>query len=242
MPKICPRCGYVNPDDANYCVKCGYPLSPQPPSPLQPDRLTTAFNIFTKNLSLILPPIIMLIIELVLAGILAAITVGIFFISPTAALVTALIFSVILGIVYALIFSITVHTTTFMAQDSARGIKPNTSSAFGNAMNTLSKLSSIIIVLVILGLLLGFTRFLGVLWIVLGLAGIPLFIISSATVLNRPMSLTEAINWYSRAFNVDGAASAVILVGSLLSLIPIVNIFTIPYTAILTYIMVRDIS
>ncbi|MEM3912191.1 MAG: zinc-ribbon domain-containing protein, partial [Saccharolobus sp.] len=27
MAKQCPRCGYINADDANYCSSCGYPLS-----------------------------------------------------------------------------------------------------------------------------------------------------------------------------------------------------------------------
>lgn len=27
MVKVCPRCGYNNPDDVNFCIKCGYPLN-----------------------------------------------------------------------------------------------------------------------------------------------------------------------------------------------------------------------
>ncbi len=26
-PQVCPRCGYVNPKDAKFCLRCGYPLS-----------------------------------------------------------------------------------------------------------------------------------------------------------------------------------------------------------------------
>jgi hypothetical protein len=40
MVKYCPKCGYPNPDDAMYCVRCGTPLAtvqPQPqPAPQQP--------------------------------------------------------------------------------------------------------------------------------------------------------------------------------------------------------------
>ncbi|AAK42802.1 zinc ribbon domain-containing protein [Saccharolobus solfataricus] len=256
MPKQCPKCGYINPDDANYCSKCGYPLQYQPiistnppstpsptsPNPLQPDRLSTSFNILTKNLSIIFPPIIMLIIEVILLALFGAITAGISLISPVAFTVTALIFSIIIGIVDAIIFSITVHTTTYMARDAVMGAQLNLNNAFTNARNTLSRLYPIIAILIVLGILLGLSRSLGLGWIIMGLVGVLLYIVSAATILNRPMSLSETINWYSRAFGVDAGGAVVILIGSLLSLIPIVNIFAIPYTSILTYLMVRDIS
>jgi len=33
MVKYCPRCGYPNPDDALFCVKCGYQFPQQPSNP-----------------------------------------------------------------------------------------------------------------------------------------------------------------------------------------------------------------
>jgi len=37
MVKYCPKCGYPNPDDAQFCIKCGSPLQAQPPNYQQPN-------------------------------------------------------------------------------------------------------------------------------------------------------------------------------------------------------------
>ncbi|RLG39953.1 MAG: hypothetical protein DRN78_06070 [Thermoproteota archaeon] len=26
-PQVCPNCGYINPKEAEFCLKCGYPLT-----------------------------------------------------------------------------------------------------------------------------------------------------------------------------------------------------------------------
>ncbi|QGA53211.1 zinc-ribbon domain-containing protein [Sulfolobus sp. E5-1-F] len=253
MTKQCPKCGYVNPDDANYCSRCGYPLPQQPvissnypstppPNPLRPDRITASLNIFTRNLSIIFPSIIMLIIEIILIAVLGAITAGIGLILPVAFTVTAVIFSIIIGIIDAIIFSITVHTTTYMAQDAVMGTPLNLSTAFTKARNSLNRLYPIIAILVVLGILLGISRSVGLGWIIEGLVGVLLYIYSASAVLNKPTSLSETLNWYSRAFSADAGGAIVMLIGSLFSLIPVLNIFVIPYTSILTYLMVKDIS
>ncbi|MFP3259875.1 MAG: zinc ribbon domain-containing protein [Sulfolobus sp.] len=38
MPKLCPRCGYINKDDAVYCARCGFYLQSVAPYtlPYQP--------------------------------------------------------------------------------------------------------------------------------------------------------------------------------------------------------------
>ena len=39
MVKYCPKCGYLNPDEAMYCVRCGIPLATvQPQSQLAPQQ------------------------------------------------------------------------------------------------------------------------------------------------------------------------------------------------------------
>ncbi|WP_338604414.1 zinc ribbon domain-containing protein [Sulfolobus tengchongensis] len=246
MPKQCPRCGYVNVDTANYCLNCGYqllssyPLSAPPPS--QPSRTTLAFDIFTRNLSIIVPAVIMLIIEIVLVAILGAITAGVGLISPIAFTVVGLISSIILSIISSILFIGTVHTTVYMAQDAIRNVQPNLNASFYSARSSLSRLSVIAVILVVLGILLGISRSLTLTWIIVGLVGVLLYIISASIVLNRTMTITEAINWYSRAFNQDAISSLIILIGSIISLIPVLNLFAIPYTSILTYLMVRDIS
>jgi len=251
MAKQCPRCGYINPDNANYCLNCGYPLPPPiqptplpPPAPYNPpqDRITRAFNIFTKNLSIIVPSIILLIVEIILAVILGAITFFAFLASPFASLALAIVLAIINGIIDAILFGITVHTTMYMAQDSVNNLPLNMSNSFSNARSTLSQLYTIIGILILFGILAALSRSVIIAWFILGLVGIILYIVSASVVLNKPMSVTSAIDWYGKSLSKDAGSTLVLLLGALFSLIPIINIFAIPYTSILTYLMVKEIS
>ncbi len=244
MAKQCPRCGYINPDVSNFCSNCGYPLPPtsssQPnlPPPIQQDRLSKAFDTFIKNLGMVVPSIILLIVEIVLAVIFS---VGIFFVSPIASITIALIFAIIIGLISAILFSVVVHTTMYMASDANNGLPINASNSFSRARSTLSYLYSIIGILILLGILGGLSRSSVVAWFLVGLVGILLYIMSASVVLGKPMSLTSSIDWYIKAFNKDAGSAIVIFIGSLLSLIPVINVFAIPYTSILSYLLVRDL-
>ncbi|MEM3351149.1 MAG: zinc ribbon domain-containing protein [Saccharolobus sp.] len=241
MAKQCPRCGYINADDANYCSSCGYPLSssqpPFSPSP-SPDRLSAAFNIFTRNLSMIMPTIILLIIEVILAAIIGVFG---FILAPTAlAIPIVTLLGIISGIIDAILFSITIHTTMYMAHDAINNISPNLNNAFSRARSTLYRLYTIIAILIVIGII-GVFAGIFVSWFLVGLVGIILYIISASVILDKQSSITAAIDWYGKALNRDAGGALVILIGSLFSLIPIINIFAIPYTSILAYLMVRDI-
>ncbi|TRM75470.1 zinc ribbon domain-containing protein, partial [Sulfolobus sp. A20-N-F8] len=216
MAKQCPRCGYLNPDTANFCSNCGYPLpltsSPQPnlPPPTQRDRLSEAFNIFTKNLGMVVPSIILLIVEIVLAVIFSVLTLGIFFVSPIASIILAVIFAIIMGLISAILFSVVVHTTMYMASDASNNLPINASNSFSRARSTLSHLYSIVGILILLGILGGLSRSSAVVWFLVGLVGILLYIMSASVVLGKPMSLTSSIDWYIKAFNRDAGSAIVI--------------------------------
>ncbi|MEM4768664.1 MAG: zinc ribbon domain-containing protein, partial [Saccharolobus sp.] len=147
---------------------------------------------------------------------------------------------IISGIIDAILFSITIHTTMYMAHDAINNISPNLNNAFSRARSTLYRLYTIIAILIIIGII-GFFAGIFVSWFLVGLVGIILYIISASVILNKQSSITAAIDWYGKALNRDAGGALVILIGSLFSLIPIINIFAIPYTSILAYLMVRDI-
>ena len=114
-------------------------------------------------------------------------------------------------------------------------------STFKRAIPTFHDLLKPVILIIIIGALLGYIdEFLSIL--VVGVLSVPVYIMSASMIQGKSKGLSESINWFIELFNKDGSSAVVILLGSLFSLIPVLNVFAIPYTAELTYISVDEIA
>ncbi|MCG3109209.1 hypothetical protein L3N51_01499 [Metallosphaera sp. J1] len=76
-------------------------------------------------------------------------------------------------------------------------------------------------------------------FLVEGLILLVVYIIAVAVVEGGNTDLGRWLNWYSQVFTRDGASSAILLVGVILSMVPMLNIFIIPYSELLASLMVR---
>ncbi|MBP1357075.1 MAG: hypothetical protein JZD40_01095 [Sulfolobus sp.] len=52
---------------------------------------------------------------------------------------------------------------------------------------------------------------------------------------NKPMGVSDTINWYSKVISVDMATALMIFIGSFFTMIPVLNIFAIPFTSAITF-------
>lgn len=244
---------------SSYTVKAqlnlsgGAPSTPQPWFPGQ-DRVSRAISMLIKNLEIALPSVVFFVVEIILGGIFALIgfmtILGTrpmpFFSTPSAlmfiTLTEFLILSLISGIILVVLYSITVTTTMYGISDIDLNTPLNLSSALSRGISSLGRISLMILILILFYFLSSFTGSTFLSWFIDGIVSIPLYIMVAGIVLSKPMSITGAINWFSKAINVDGFTALIIFLGSLFSMIPVINILAIPFTSALTYIAVKEIT
>ncbi|WP_252896993.1 hypothetical protein [Metallosphaera hakonensis] len=115
---------------------------------------------------------------------------------------------------------------------------PDLGLAWNSTVNSAQKiLPTALLVGIIFGLLSAF-RVPGS-FIIEGLVLILVYIVASSIANGTRAGLGESLNWYSKAFSKDGLSSLILLLGGILSLVPILNLFVIPYTEILALLMIR---
>jgi len=255
MSKKCPNCGFENSDDAKFCSSCGYAFdvsggtqnSPPNQAINQRSRLLRALDLFLKNLAIIIPSIVLLAVEIILVVVSGVFFFAVFGFSsyPLTSIVLASIlshvFGLIISVILAVLYFITLHATMYGAREVIHNRNVSIDSTFKRALPTLHDLYVPMIIIVIVAALVGFVdSFLA--FIVVGVLSVPVYIMSASIVLGKSKGFSESFNWFMELFNKDGSSALVILLGSLISLIPVINIFAIPYTAELTYISVDEVS
>ncbi len=260
MTKKCPICGFENLDDAKFCSSCGYSFSSESSSSgpavsgastnqdtAGKSRLSRAFDLFMKNLAIVIPSVVLLVVEIILMVILVALAMSFFLFSGysitsfTAASILAHVISAIVSVVIAVLYFLTLHATMYGAREVIHNRNVNLNSTFERAIPTFHDLLKPVILIIIIGALLGYVdEFLSIL--VVGVLSVPVYVMSASMILGKSKGFSESINWFIELFNKDGSSAIVILLGSLFSIVPVLNIFAIPYTAELTYISVDEVT
>ncbi|MEM3863647.1 MAG: hypothetical protein QW699_04055 [Metallosphaera sp.] len=195
-----------------------------------------AIDFFTKNLGMIIPTIIALINSIIIAFVLNGLTSLLAFAGLSFGVIHVTAF--IIGFISGVIYSFLILVEAYEAGAVVSGGVPDLGLAWQSTLNTKEKLlPSALIVGLIYGLFSTF--FVPGAILIEGLLLIIIYVIASAIVNGYKAGIGEAIDWYSKSFSKDGASAVVLLLGAILSLIPILNLFVIPYTEILATLMIR---
>ncbi|MCY0859793.1 MAG: zinc ribbon domain-containing protein [Sulfolobaceae archaeon] len=222
MPKKCPRCGYENPDDALYCMRCGYPLSQQSGS--STNVLENAFNLLLKNSKLIYFPLGFLILQILVLIILFLFTaippVSIF--RPLVVGISLLV-AFVLSVIESIGFAYVINRVTEEAYHIVAPQNP--------LKMDFSKLYNYVIGLGIIGGILGLAGQ-PLVWVIVGLLSLGIYIASILLMENAQVTLDNIFNWLSRLFNQDVLTAIVIIILGILNMIPVIDVFTIPYLAL----------
>jgi hypothetical protein len=195
-----------------------------------------ALELFTRNLGMIIPALLALIITVVLGFAIGLIAVALLpLISFTAIRGIAFVIGFIVGIVITFLIQLEAYESV----DVMNGMVPDVGSAW---RRTTANTGTILPTALLVGLIYGLLALAGVpaAFVIEGLVLILAYVITSHLALGRAMGLGASLNWYSNSFSRDGNSAVVVLIGSILSTIPILNLFTIPYTSLLSTLMARN--
>ncbi len=257
MTKKCSVCGFENADDAKFCSSCGHSFDVsktgnQAPNQVidQKSRLSRSFDLFTKNLAIVIPAIVLLILEIILTIVSGLFTSTIFGFSgySAASITTDLtlirVIGLVISIIMAVIYFLTLHATMYGVREVVHNRQVTIDSTFKNAIPTFHDLFLPLIIIVVIAAVVGYfvpyDLFLS--FLIVGILSLPVYIMSASMILGKSKGFSESFSWFMELFNKDGTSALVMLLGALFSLIPVLNIFAIPYTAELTYISVDEIA
>ncbi len=219
-----------------------------PPQAYQQSRAERALNIFTKNLGLILPILILFIADLIVGAIVLAIALITLLhggITPGSVVYSPLFFGgalvFVFGPVFWLLTGIFLSIVVVEARNAASSQGYSLSQAWGEVG---SRLSDVIIMAVVLGVvntLLGLIPFIG--WLLESLF-FAYIVVAEALMFTQnysaPTVLSRAVEWVRSMADSDPLTLVVLIVASILSEIPILNIFTIPYATLITLVYLFD--
>jgi hypothetical protein len=195
-----------------------------------------------KNLGLILPPVLLFIAEVIIAGVIVGVILATYFGAISAGgagvLTSLFAFGGVLGAVTAFIVAVLTGIFVSILAVEARGAVLGQSYTIGAAWHEVrSRLTDVVFLAIIMAVVyavLHFVPFIG--WLLDALT-LTYFITAYALLFARNLgvsnSLSEALNWLSKMGNTDALALIVFIVASILSAIPILNFFTLPYEMIL---------
>jgi hypothetical protein len=207
-----------------------------------------ALELFTRNLGMIIPALLALIITVVLGFAIGLIAVALLpWISFTAIRGIAFVISFtairgiafVIGFIVGIVITFLIQLEAYESVDVMNGMVPDVGSAW---RRTTANTGTILPTALLVGLIYGLLALAGVpgAFVIEGLVLILAYVITSHLALGRAMGLGASLNWYSNSFSRDGNSAVVVLIGSILSTIPILNLFTIPYTSLLSTLMARN--
>ncbi|MEM0120682.1 MAG: zinc ribbon domain-containing protein [Thermoprotei archaeon] len=275
MTKYCTKCGSPNPDDARFCSACGTPLtfgaqvggsttqtqsqvSTQPQQPQTPPSKPTpqgyqqsrperALNIFTKNLGLILPLLVLLVVDVIIFLIVGAIMFTAFLHGgfPGPVFYTPIYYAgflaTVLGFLFWLLVGVFLSIVVVEARNAASGVGYSLSQAWREVR---SRLSDVVIIAVVLGVVdgvLGFIPLAGWLFESLFFAYI---VVAEGLMFTQNVSaftaLSRALGWVTSMADKDPLTLVVLVVASILSELPIINFFAVPYAALVVFVYFFD--
>ncbi|PSN82453.1 hypothetical protein B9Q11_04305 [Candidatus Marsarchaeota G2 archaeon ECH_B_SAG-F08] len=259
MTKYCTQCGHPNDDSAKFCASCGTSFSiqtapPQPPTQgaqayQQPRyRFESALSVFTKNFGLIAPMVIFFVVDLIISAIVLAVLFLVFLhgsLYSASFVALPLVLGGVTGVILNFVsyFLLGIFASILIVE--ARNAVSNTPYSFRSARKEVSsRLSEVLPLCVILGViaaLFSFLPFLG--WLLKGLL-LMYFVAIEGLMFTRASrassAISDAASLLSEVLNQDALSFVVILVASLLSVVPILNIFTLPYVALVLLVYLSE--
>lgn len=262
MTKYCVRCGAPNVDEARFCVTCGNPFPQQPGTPQtaqpgpqpagyqQKSRAERAFSLFAKNLGLVLPMVLLLIAYLVVAAILVlAVFAAVFGSRATGGVFSTpiLVAGGLSAAAAVILFAFWVLTGIFVsivaveARSVALSQAYTLSQAWAEVRSRLGDVVLVAVVLGVVGALLGLIPFIG--WLLEAIV-FSYFVLVEALMFTQNLSasaaLGGALSWGGLLIDRDPLSAVVLLVAAILSEIPLINLFAVPYAVLLATIFLLD--
>ncbi|BBD72169.1 hypothetical protein HS1genome_0558 [Sulfodiicoccus acidiphilus] len=205
-----------------------YYTGPRPP-------YLAALDVLARSLGLILPALIgllaLIILGLVGGAIAAAVTP---IVGPLGATAVAAFFDLLGEAVQVLV----VYVTAFEVSSVISGGMADLRRAWQLTTSNASSVAPVALVLGLFDALLAFAHFPGT-FLLVGLANVVAFIAAGFLANGTVPGIGRTLSWYADYFSLDGVSALILLVVSLLSLIPILDLLTIPYGAALAVAMVR---
>ncbi|MCG3109011.1 hypothetical protein L3N51_01301 [Metallosphaera sp. J1] len=195
-----------------------------------------AFDFFVKNLGMIIPAIIALIISLIVGFAIGAIGGALALAGFSFGVVDAIGF--VIGFISGIIISFLILVEAYEAGSVVNGNIPDLGLAWQSSQYSREKFLPTAL---ITGLIFGVLSALRIpgSFLIEGLFLVLVYIVASGIVSGVRPGLGQSLNWYSSAFSKDGISSLVLLLGGILSLVPLLNLLVIPYTELLATLMVR---
>lgn len=220
----------------------------QQASGYQASRFERAINIFTKNLGLVLPMVILFVADIIVGAIVGVILLLVIFrgaFYTTALLPFPFFFGGVIGAAIGFISWFLLGIFLALVMVEARSAVTGVPYSIGMARTEVtSRLGEVLIVSLILGIIgavFSLVPFVG--WLITGLA-LTYFIAVEALMFTRGMPASTAINnsyqALSELVSQDALTFVIILIAALLSGIPILNFFTVPYAALLLLVYMGD--
>jgi|GEM_PF-2109505 len=233
MANKCPRCGYENPEDLLTCRACGFDLrTPQPtqqtsqPSPSSSSSspqssqspYERAASILIRNLGLILPAFVEL-VALIL------------FTFPHANNAIRAFLSAVNELVLIVVLMVTANE----APEALEGVRLSLGKAWERTKAQAMGLSSVFLILFLLQFLVAYySPPLG--WLVMGVANAIAFTASCLTARGVGTNVGHAARYYVDLFSRNWISGLVILLSSILSSIPLIDLLAIPYGILVAYL------
>jgi hypothetical protein len=247
--KYCPQCGTANPDASNFCGSCGaaQPQSPigqsgtgSSPSTSNPFQGKSpwerALSLLGSNLGLVLPLVVLFFIELVIFGIEIAALSGMGRLSLLGLFAGSASF---LNAIYAIIgwtlTGIFLSITIFEVSSAVQGGRYSLSSAWHEVS---SRIGDVVIVSLVMGILdLAWSFVPLISWLLTALTllyFIGVFEIMLVGVMPLERSFGRGIDFLKDMADNDATTLLVLIVAAILSVVPVLQIFSLTFAAILS--------
>jgi hypothetical protein len=220
---------------------------PPSPPPLR-GHIAMAADVFFTNLGLVLPIVLLAIFEGVVWGLIGGVLffaylTGLF--GPGLPFASFFFFGGIWGFIGALITGFAAGIFLAILTSEARdAIIKKPYSLGGGWLQVRAKLQDVFPIAILLGVFSAFwsvVPFIG--WLLEALT-LGYFAFAFALVFTRNLeayaALTQAMEWVERFANTDPIPILVVLVASILSLVPVLNILTLPYMVVLILLLGKD--
>jgi hypothetical protein len=205
-----------------------YYTGPRPP-------YLIALDVIARSLGLILPALVALLAEIILGlvgGAIGAVVTP--FVGPLGSLGVSSFFDLLSEVIVV----IAIFVTAFEVGSVMAGGTADLRRAWQITTSNTTYLAPVAAILGVLDFLLAFGRVPGGTFIV-GLANVIAFLSAGFISNGTSPGVGRVLTWYADYFSLDGVSALILLVVSLVSLVPILDLLTLPYGTALAVAMVR---
>ena len=263
MVKYCQKCGAQNPDDSVFCVSCGSKLMPEegastgsgnaqtpppPPGWTQQDqmksqqgitkgRVERAFDDLFSHLNLVIPLVLLFIFEIIVyvAAILASLGIAIFSFSSLTHISTTLF--LIANLLIFLAYGVILFIVSFEGSRAINGQPYSVSEAMGKLKSNPGNVVALIVVFALVEVVLSIVPLVGDILMALALA---YFVIAFIQPVNLYSSLKKPLELFEMMSKDDSISLIILIILGLLSIVPLLYVFTVPAAILIALIYYQD--